>query len=116
MTLESSLSTRVPQHPTLFLCGAYGGPAAQLWCGAAKRCSGQRVHLNVSNLVLELLQFFLKIGVLLCHLFILLLPLVALILKGLDLAFEMSGLDISLSEPVTDMLAGDLEKVTACCM
>lgn len=65
-------------------------------------------NLNVSNLVLELLQLLLQIGVLLCHLLILLLPLVAFILKGLDLALEVAGLDISLSEPVIDMLARDL--------
>lgn len=65
-------------------------------------------NLNVSNLVLELLQLLLQIGVLLCHLLILLLPLVAFILKGLDLALEVAGLDISLSEPMIDMLARDL--------
>lgn len=72
-------------------------------------------NLNVSNLVLELLQLLLQIGVLLCHLLILLLPLVAFILKGLDLALEVAGLDISLSEPVIDMLARDsVETIPTC--
>lgn len=108
MTLESSLSTRVPQTSYIisFVVPIRVQPHNSL-CLAAKGYAGQRVQLNVSNLVLELLQLLLQIGVLLCHLFILLLPLVAFILQGLNLALEVAGLDISLSEPVIDMLARD---------
>lgn len=66
----------------------------------------RKYNLDVSDLVLELLQLLLQSCMFLCHFFIFLLPLIALILEGLNLAFEMSGLDISLSKPVIKMLAG----------
>lgn len=71
----------------------------------------KKVQLDVSDLILELLQLLLQSCMFLCHLFIFLLPLIALILEGLDLAFEMSGFDISLSEPVIKMLAGVLAEL-----
>lgn len=55
--------------------------------------------LDVANLVLELLQLLLKGSVLLGHLLVLLLPLVTLVLEGLHLSLEVSGLDVGLSEP-----------------
>lgn len=71
----------------------------------------KKVQLDISDLILELLQLLLQSCMFLCHFFIFLLPLIALILEGLDLAFEMSGLDISLSKPVIKMLAAVLAEL-----
>lgn len=55
--------------------------------------------LDVANLGLELLQLLLEGVVLLRHLLVLGLPLITLVLKGLHLSLEVSGLDVGLSEP-----------------
>jgi len=56
-------------------------------------------HLNVSNLSLEIIQFLLNSGVFFGHLLVLRLPLVAVLLKGLNFTLEVAGLDIGLTEP-----------------
>lgn len=56
--------------------------------------------LDVANLVLEILQLLLNLGVLLGHLLVLGLPRIALLLESLDLALEVAGLDVGLAEPV----------------
>lgn len=66
---------------------------------APKQTKSTILYLDVANLVLELLQLLLKGGVLLGHLLVLLLPLVTLVLEGLHLSLEVSGLDVGLSEP-----------------
>jgi hypothetical protein len=48
--------------------------------------------------LLEVLQFFLDGGIFLGHLLELLLPLVTVLLKGLDFALEVAGLNIGLAE------------------
>jgi hypothetical protein len=48
----------------------------------------------------KLFDFLLELGVLLVKLLVLRLPLVTLVLKGLDLAFEVSSLDVGLSQPI----------------
>jgi hypothetical protein len=73
--------------------------------GRQKGVLAKKVQLDVSDLILELLQLLLQVRMFLCHFFVFLLPLIALILEGLDLALEMSGLDISLSKPVRKLLA-----------
>ena len=55
--------------------------------------------LDVANLVLELLELLLHSGVLLGHLLVLGFPGIALLLEGLDLALEVSCLDVGLAEP-----------------
>ena len=62
-----------------------------------------RNALDGTNLLLQVLQLLLQGGVLLGHLLVLLLPLVALLLEGLDFAFEVTGLDIGLTEPILKM-------------
>lgn len=57
-------------------------------------------NLDVGDIGLELLQALLYLGVLLGHLLVLGLPLVALLLEGLNLALEVAGLDVGLAEPV----------------
>lgn len=74
--------------------------------GRQKGVLAKKIQLDVSDLILELLQLLLQVRMLLCHFFVFLLPLIALILEGLDLAFEMSGLDISLPKPIMKLLAG----------
>lgn len=68
---------------------------------SASGASALRVgdKLDVANLGLELLQLLLESVVLLRHLLVLGLPLITLVLKGLHLSLEVSGLDIGLSEP-----------------
>ena len=61
----------------------------------------KRGGLNVADLLLEVLELLLDRGVLLGHLLELGLPLIAVLLECLDFAFEVAGLDISLTEPVT---------------
>ena len=57
--------------------------------------------LHVANLLLEIVQLLLRIGVLLCHLLEFLLPLITVLLESLDFAFEVTSLDISLTKPRT---------------
>ena len=54
---------------------------------------------DVTDLVLELLKLLLDCVVLRRHLLVLLLPLVAVGLEGLDFPLEVAGLDIGLSKP-----------------
>jgi hypothetical protein len=61
--------------------------------------------LDVANLGLEVIQFLLDVGVFLGHLLELLLPLVTVLLKSLDFALEVAGLDIGLAESVEVMSA-----------
>ena len=56
-------------------------------------------HLNVSNLSLEIIQFLLDSSVFFGHLLVLRLPLVAVLLEGLDFTLEVAGFDIGLTEP-----------------
>jgi hypothetical protein len=58
--------------------------------------------LDGVDLVLEILQLLLHGVVLLGHLLVLGLPLVALLLEGLDLALEVSSLDVGLPQPVVE--------------
>jgi hypothetical protein len=48
----------------------------------------------------KFLDLLLELAVLLVELLVLGLPLVTLVLKGLDLALEVAGLDVGLSQPV----------------
>lgn len=64
------------------------------------------VRLDVADGDLKVVEILLQLGVLLGHLLVLGLPLVALRLEGLHLAFVVAGLDIGLAEPVdSNMLA-----------
>lgn len=54
--------------------------------------------LDVANLSLEIIQFLLYLGVLLGHLLVLLLPLIAILLEGLDFALKVASLNIGLTE------------------
>lgn len=56
--------------------------------------------LNAANLPVKFLDLLLELAVLLVELLVLGLPLVTLVLKGLDLALEVAGLDVGLSQPV----------------
>jgi hypothetical protein len=56
-------------------------------------------HLNVSNLSLEIIQFLLNSSIFFGHLLVLRLPLVAVLLEGLNFTLEVAGLDIGLTEP-----------------
>ena len=47
----------------------------------------------------ELFKLLLGLSVFLCHLLVFCFPLIASLLEGLHLAFEMAGLDIGLTEP-----------------
>lgn len=53
---------------------------------------------DVTNLCLEVVQLLLHCGVFLGHLLVLRLPLITVLLKGLDFAFEVASLDIGLTE------------------
>jgi len=55
--------------------------------------------LDVVHLALEVLQVLLDRGVLLGHLLVLGLPLIALLLEGLDFPLEVAGLDVGLAKP-----------------
>lgn len=55
--------------------------------------------LDVAHALLQFLQLFLQIGMLLGHLLVLAFPFVPGLLKGLDFTLIVTGLDISLSEP-----------------
>jgi hypothetical protein len=55
-------------------------------------------HLNVSNLSLEIIQFLLNSGEFFGHLLVLRLPLVAVLLEGLNFTLEVAGFDIGLTE------------------
>jgi hypothetical protein len=54
---------------------------------------------NVADLCLEVIQLLLHSSVFLGHLLVLLLPLITVLLKSLDFAFEVAGLDVGLAEP-----------------
>lgn len=58
-----------------------------------------KTDLDVAYLVLEVFQLLLYSSILLCHLLVFSLPLVSVVLKCLHFAFEMTSLDICLSEP-----------------
>lgn len=60
---------------------------------------------DVTDLVLQLFQLLLESGMLLGHFLILLFPLITLLLESLYLALEMAGLDVRLSEPITDVIS-----------
>ncbi len=64
----------------------------------------RKFALNGANLGLEVVELLLQSRVFLCHLLVLLLPLVTLLLESLDLALKVSGLDVGLSEPVGKVL------------
>ena len=55
---------------------------------------------DVANLGLEVFQFLLDVGKLLGHFLELLLPLITILLKSLNFAFEVAGLDVGLTQPV----------------
>jgi hypothetical protein len=55
--------------------------------------------------LLEVFQFLLDGGVFLGHLLELLLPLVTILLKSLNFAFEVAGFDIRLAESVGKVLS-----------
>ena len=57
-----------------------------------------RSRLDVAHALLQFLQFLLEVGMLLGHLLVLVLPFVAGLLQCLDLALEVTGLDIGLAE------------------
>lgn len=57
------------------------------------------LDLDGADLGLEVVQFLLHGGVLLGHLLVLGLPLVALLLEGLDFPLEVSSLDVGLPQP-----------------
>ena len=57
--------------------------------------------LNVADRDLEIVQVLLQLGVLLCHLLVLALPLVPGGFERLHLAFVVTSLDIGLAEPAT---------------
>lgn len=57
--------------------------------------------LNVPNLQLKVLEFFLDLGVFLRHLLVLFLPLVSCGFESLDFAFVVACFDIGLAEPVS---------------
>jgi hypothetical protein len=59
---------------------------------------------NVANLCLEVIQLLLHGSVFLRHLLIFLLPLITILLEGLDFAFEVAGLDVGLAEPEDSQL------------
>jgi hypothetical protein len=54
--------------------------------------------LDVANLCGEVVQLLLDLGVLLGHLLVLRLPLVAILLKGLDFALKVASFNICLTE------------------
>lgn len=62
-----------------------------------------RGFLDGANLLLKIVQLLLERRVLLCHLFIFLLPLVAFLLESLDLALEVAGLYVGLAEPAANV-------------
>jgi hypothetical protein len=62
--------------------------------------ASSRGFLDGVDLVLEVLELLLDGGVLLGHLFVLGLPLVALLLEGLDFPLEVAGPDVGLPQPV----------------
>ncbi len=64
------------------------------------KTAASALHLERANLDLELLELLLNLGVLLSHLFVLGFPLVPLSLEGLNLAFEVAGLDVGDTQPV----------------
>jgi hypothetical protein len=53
--------------------------------------------LDVANLLLEVIQFLLDGSVFLGHLLEFLLPLITVLLEGLDFTLEVAGLDIGLA-------------------
>lgn len=55
---------------------------------------------DVTNLRNEVVELLLGVAVLLGHVLVLLLPLVSGLLKSLDLALVVAGLDVGLAEPV----------------
>ena len=55
---------------------------------------------DVTNLRNEVVELLLGVAVLLGHVLVLLLPLVGGLLKSLDLALVVAGLDVGLAEPV----------------
>ena len=57
------------------------------------------LRLDGVDLALEILQLLLHGGVLLGHLLVLGLPLIPLLLEGLDFPLEVSSLDVGLAEP-----------------
>ena len=54
--------------------------------------------LDITNLGHKVVELLLRVGVLLGHLLVLLLPLVALRLEGLHFALVVPGLDVGLAE------------------
>jgi len=57
-------------------------------------------RLDTAQRGFQVVQLFLEFGMLLGHLFVLAFPFVSGLLKSLDFAFVMAGLDIGLSESV----------------
>lgn len=55
---------------------------------------------DVTNLRNEVVELLLGVAVLLGHVLVLLLPLVGGLLKSLDLALVVAGLNVGLAEPV----------------
>lgn len=77
-----------PCHSTLHLGG----------CGVVEIRSSRLDVANLSNKVIKLL---LGIGIFLCHLLVLGLPLVSCCFQSLDFTLVVTSLDIGLTEPTT---------------
>ena|ERR1700761_5320963 len=57
-----------------------------------------RSSLDVAHALFQFLQFLLEVGMFLGHVLVLVLPFIASLLQCLNLALEVAGLDVGLSE------------------
>lgn len=62
-------------------------------------------YLNIADRNLQIMQFLLEIGIFFGHFLVLGFPLAVGDFQGLDLAFVVTSLDISLAKPISTALA-----------